>query len=320
MLLDIFRINLSLLSVECLVPALQATETSEPFSAFFFCEFKKSENIAYFRSAPLVHQEKRQSSKMPFSAESPSLKKQTTEQEFAGAVAVMAIIHRPALVTPSPGGTVAVTSLKKKADFTLRASGRHDTAGLTAIGSISQFPSTGSYLTIPSTTPSSLSRSGSKSPVPPSQPPSQQQRPLTPVVLHVANVGDCRAVLCRRGKSIAMTRDHTPSMPTEAARIEAAGGFVSRGRVNGILGVSRSFGDIHCKVTANDLFDHGIIFEFSRTTNMLKGLQGQRLFSDRAHSCILIRTNTISPVLSHDREALDAPPPAYCCLDYRPIH
>ncbi|CAM9773479.1 unnamed protein product, partial [Ectocarpus sp. 8 AP-2014] len=58
----------------------------------------------------------------------------------------------------------------------------------------------------------------------------------------------CRAVLCRGGSAVAITRDHTPSVPSEAARVEAAGGFVSRGRVNGILGVSRSFGDIHCKV------------------------------------------------------------------------
>ena len=72
--------------------------------------------------------------------------------------------------------------------------------------------------------------------------------PRQPVFLHVANVGDCRAVLCRGGTAVAITRDHTPSVPTEAARVEAAGGFVSRGRVNGILGVSRSFGDIHCKV------------------------------------------------------------------------
>lgn len=73
----------------------------------------------------------------------------------------------------------------------------------------------------------------------------QQQQP---VFVHVANVGDCRAVLCRGGNAVVITTDHTPSVPSEAARVEAAGGFVSRGRVNGILGVSRSFGDIHCKV------------------------------------------------------------------------
>lgn len=72
------------------------------------------------------------------------------------------------------------------------------------------------------------------------------------VVLHVANVGDCRAVLCRAGEAVQLTVDHTPAVASEAARVETAGGFVSRGRVNGILGVTRSFGDIHCKVSGSE--------------------------------------------------------------------
>jgi Protein phosphatase 2C len=39
-----------------------------------------------------------------------------------------------------------------------------------------------------------------------------------------------------------------PSRKDEAQRIESAGGYVSRGCVNGVLRVTRSFGDIHCKV------------------------------------------------------------------------
>jgi Protein phosphatase 2C len=39
-----------------------------------------------------------------------------------------------------------------------------------------------------------------------------------------------------------------PSRKDEAQRVEAAGGYVSRGCVNGVLRVTRSFGDIHCKV------------------------------------------------------------------------
>jgi serine/threonine protein phosphatase PrpC len=67
------------------------------------------------------------------------------------------------------------------------------------------------------------------------------------VVLYAANVGDCRVVLCRRGEAIDLTMDHTPKREDEARRIVAAGGFVSRQRLNGILGISRAFGDIAYK-------------------------------------------------------------------------
>ena len=70
-------------------------------------------------------------------------------------------------------------------------------------------------------------------------------------MLHVANAGDSRAVLCRnitRSGSASnniesLTRDHKPSDPQEQARIEAAGGNVVRGRVMGMLAVSRALGD-----------------------------------------------------------------------------
>merc|ERR1719226_66676 len=42
----------------------------------------------------------------------------------------------------------------------------------------------------------------------------------------VANAGDSRAVLCRRGKAIDLSEDHKPNLPTERNRIERAGGFV----------------------------------------------------------------------------------------------
>ena len=40
-----------------------------------------------------------------------------------------------------------------------------------------------------------------------------------------------------------LSYDHTAEDPSEQARIQAAGGFVTRGRVLGILAVARSFGD-----------------------------------------------------------------------------
>eukprot|EP00946_MAST-07B_sp_MAST-7B-sp1_P000847 g847.t1 len=62
-------------------------------------------------------------------------------------------------------------------------------------------------------------------------------------VLHTANCGDARAVLARGKDAIRLTFDHKASVPEEQKRIEASEGFVLRGRVLGILAVSRSFGD-----------------------------------------------------------------------------
>ncbi|CAI0438609.1 unnamed protein product [Linum tenue] len=71
--------------------------------------------------------------------------------------------------------------------------------------------------------------------------------------LLVANVGDSRAVICRGGNAIAVSRDHKPDQTDERQRIEDAGGFVmwaalkskiaGTWRVGGVLAVSRAFGD-----------------------------------------------------------------------------
>lgn len=68
--------------------------------------------------------------------------------------------------------------------------------------------------------------------------------------LFVANVGDSRAVLSKRGLAIQMSTDHEPN--TERGSIEDRGGFVSNmpgdvARVNGQLAVSRAFGDKNLK-------------------------------------------------------------------------
>ncbi|XP_047328385.1 probable protein phosphatase 2C 59 [Impatiens glandulifera] len=68
--------------------------------------------------------------------------------------------------------------------------------------------------------------------------------------LLVANVGDSRAVICRGGNAIAVSRDHKPDQTDERRRIEDAGGFVmwaGTWRVGGVLAVSRAFGDRHLK-------------------------------------------------------------------------
>nr|XP_043619304.1 probable protein phosphatase 2C 49 isoform X2 [Erigeron canadensis] len=67
-------------------------------------------------------------------------------------------------------------------------------------------------------------------------------------LLVVANAGDCRAVLCRKGEAIDMSNDHRPTHPTERRRIEELGGFVDDGYLNGVLSVTRALGDWDMKL------------------------------------------------------------------------
>lgn len=65
------------------------------------------------------------------------------------------------------------------------------------------------------------------------------------VTLYAANAGDARIVLGHRGRATRLTKDHRPDDPDEVARIEKAGGFMFKGRVVGVLAITRSLGD-HC--------------------------------------------------------------------------
>lgn len=62
-----------------------------------------------------------------------------------------------------------------------------------------------------------------------------------------ANCGDARAVMSRGGRPLRLSVDHRPAEKGERARVERAGGFVMAGRVNGVLNVSRAFGDFAMK-------------------------------------------------------------------------
>ncbi|XP_031428993.1 integrin-linked kinase-associated serine/threonine phosphatase 2C isoform X2 [Clupea harengus] len=97
-------------------------------------------------------------------------------------------------------------------------------------------------------------------------------------VLYVANLGDSRAVLCRSEQgedsgakkcvTLALSKEHNPTIYEERMRIQKAGGTVREGRVLGVLEVSRSIGDgqykrigvistpdlRRCQLTANDRF------------------------------------------------------------------
>ncbi|XP_046901128.1 protein phosphatase 1K, mitochondrial isoform X1 [Hypomesus transpacificus] len=72
--------------------------------------------------------------------------------------------------------------------------------------------------------------------------------------LVVGSVGDSRAMLCRKGKALKLTLDHTPERKEEKDRIRQSGGFVTwnslgQPHVNGRLAMTRSIGDFDLKTT-----------------------------------------------------------------------
>ncbi|KAL1536307.1 protein-serine/threonine phosphatase [Salvia divinorum] len=66
--------------------------------------------------------------------------------------------------------------------------------------------------------------------------------------LLVANAGDCRAVLCRRGVAVQLSQDHRPSCEVEKKRVEDLGGSIEYGYLNGELSVTRALGDWYMKL------------------------------------------------------------------------
>ena len=70
---------------------------------------------------------------------------------------------------------------------------------------------------------------------------------ITQTEIYVANAGDSRAVLSRKGHSYNMSEDHKPELERERKRIEKANGFIEDGRVNGALNLSRCLGDLEYK-------------------------------------------------------------------------
>ncbi|KAF2622239.1 protein phosphatase-like protein 2c [Macroventuria anomochaeta] len=69
--------------------------------------------------------------------------------------------------------------------------------------------------------------------------------------IYVANSGDSRTVLGVKGRAKPLSFDHKPQNEAEKARIQAAGGFVDFGRVNGNLALSRAIGDFEFKKSAD---------------------------------------------------------------------
>jgi len=71
-------------------------------------------------------------------------------------------------------------------------------------------------------------------------------------IAYCANVGDSRAVLCRGASAVELSTDHKATLPQEIANVVHSGGFVSYGRVLGLLALSRAIGDCEMK-TPNQL-------------------------------------------------------------------
>lgn len=64
----------------------------------------------------------------------------------------------------------------------------------------------------------------------------------------VAHVGDCRLVLSLRNNEVRdVTEDHRLTMSSERDRILALGGRVVNSRVNGVMAITRAFGDLEFK-------------------------------------------------------------------------
>ena len=84
--------------------------------------------------------------------------------------------------------------------------------------------------------------------------------------IYTANCGDSRATLCRDDNTVVeLSKDHKPNRKCEKDRIYKCGGFVENvygcHRVNGMLAVSRSFGDAKLKkyvTAAPEIIEHEI--------------------------------------------------------------
>jgi protein phosphatase 2C family protein 2/3 len=63
----------------------------------------------------------------------------------------------------------------------------------------------------------------------------------------IANAGDSRAVLGKRGRAVELSKDHKPNCSSEKQRIERLGGVIYDGYLNGQLSVARALGDWHIK-------------------------------------------------------------------------
>ena len=67
------------------------------------------------------------------------------------------------------------------------------------------------------------------------------------LMLTLSNVGDSSAVLVSSGKAILLNNLHRLNTTSERERVLRGGGIIRNERVNGVVAVTRSFGDVHHK-------------------------------------------------------------------------
>ncbi|KAK1941359.1 Serine/threonine-protein kinase GRIK2 [Phytophthora citrophthora] len=68
------------------------------------------------------------------------------------------------------------------------------------------------------------------------------------ILLTIAHVGDCRLVLSKRdGDTVELTQDHRLTLDAERERVIQLGGRVVNNRVNGVMAITRAFGDLEFK-------------------------------------------------------------------------
>ena len=60
---------------------------------------------------------------------------------------------------------------------------------------------------------------------------------------YIANLGDTRAVLSRKGNAESLTKDHKASNVEEIERVKLCGGRFARNKLEGMLAVTRALGD-----------------------------------------------------------------------------
>ena len=70
--------------------------------------------------------------------------------------------------------------------------------------------------------------------------------------LYCINLGDSRAVICRKGQAIDLSQDHKAVLQSEINRVKLKGGYVVGGRVAGRLAITRAFGDHELKIQIDE--------------------------------------------------------------------